>query len=234
MRKIFRRGVVYFALLLVPVFPTLASAEEAVDIGGSRASLLRPKSARGSVILMPGGDGSIDVDASGQIGSLLGNQLVRTRGSYFSRGLAVLVIDSDAKLSSAVEYMAKIKRPVVVIATSRGTIRAARGIADGARPDALVLTSGLLSPESGSGENVKSILGSPANLPKTLVIHHRNDACRVSLPAGVEPFMQWAGPRARLKWMNGGANEGNPCQAAAYHGFNGLDGQIVALASSFR
>jgi hypothetical protein len=47
--------------------------------------------------------------------------------------------------------MAAIKRPVTVIGTSRGTIRAAEGIARGARPDALVLTSGFLSAESGGG-----------------------------------------------------------------------------------
>ena len=39
--------------------------------------------------------------------------------------------------------------------------------------------------ESGSGQNVMSILGSPASLPRTLVIHHSQDSCRVTLPAGV-------------------------------------------------
>jgi hypothetical protein len=63
--------------------------------------------------------------------------------------------------------MAAIKSPLTAIATSRGTIRAAEGIACGARPDARVLTSGFLSPASGSGNNVMSILGTPASLPHT-------------------------------------------------------------------
>jgi len=130
--------------------------------------------------------------------------------------------------------MAAIKRPVTVIATSRGTIRAAEGIASGARPDALVLTSGLLSPESGSGQNVMSIIGSPASLPRTLVIHHREDSCKLTLPAGVDPFIKWSAGRARAVWVSGGANEGDACEARAHHGFNGQDGQVVGLAAGFR
>jgi hypothetical protein len=98
----------------------------------------------------------------------------------------------------------------------------------------LVLTSGFLSPESGGGNNVEAILGSPALLPRTLVIHHRQDSCRVTLPAGVEPFIRWAGGRARVVWLTGGTASGDPCEAFAHHGFNGIDGQVVGLAAGFR
>ncbi|MGJ4925782.1 alpha/beta hydrolase [Bradyrhizobium sp. HKCCYLS2038] len=211
-----------------------ASADETVSVGGSRVALIKPASARASVILLPGGDGAINVGEQGDIRGLQGNQLVRTRKAYAARGLAVMVADYNTDLKAAVDYMAAIKRPVTVVATSRGTVRAAEGIARGARPDALVLTSGLLSPESGSSSNVMSIVGSPSALPRTLVIHHTNDGCRVTLPAGVEPFIKWAGGRARVKWLSGGADEGDACQARAHHGFNGLDGQVVSLAAGFR
>jgi hypothetical protein len=212
---------------------TAALADETVTIGDSRAVLIKPNAPRGSVILMPGGDGAIRAGDQGDIHGLVGNQLVRTRHAYAAQGLAVLVIDADTDLNRAVQYMAAIKRPVTVIATSLGTIRAARGLARGARPDALVLTSGFLSPDSGSGNNVISILGSPTALPPTLVIHHRQDGCRATLPAGVEPFIKWSAGRARVDWVSGGENEGDPCQAMAHHGFNGLDGQIVGLAAGF-
>lgn len=211
-----------------------ARADETVRVGGSRAVLIKPNAPRASVILLPGGDGAIRAGEHGDIHGLRGNQLVRTRNSYAAQGLAVLVADVDTDLKSAVDYMAAIKRPVTVIATSRGTIRAAEGIARGARPDAVVLTSGFLSPDSGSSSNVMSILGSPAALPRTLVIHHRQDGCRFTLPAGVDPFIKWSGGRARVSWLDGGANAGDPCQARGHHGFNGLDGQVVGLAASFR
>ena len=96
------------------------------------------------------------------------------------------------------------------------------------------VTSGFLSSESGSGYGVTSILGSPASLPRTLVIHHSQDGCRVTLPAGVEPFIKWSAGHARVSWVSGGNDVGNPCEALAHHGFNGLDGQIVGIAASFR
>jgi hypothetical protein len=226
-------GLLGAAAILVGLFSGSAFADETVSIGGSRAVLIKPSAPRASVILMPGGDGRINVGDHGDIHALAFNQLVRTRHAYAARGLAVLVVDADTPLDGAVRYMAAIKRPVTVIGTSRGTLRAAEGVARGARPDALVLTSGFLSAESGGGPNIMSILGTPASLPRTLVIHHRQDGCRRTLPAGVEPFIKWSAGRARASWVSGGINEGDPCEARAHHGFNGLDGQVVGLAAGF-
>jgi len=223
------------AIAIVTVMAVAAArADETVSIGGSRAVLLKPPAPHASVILMPGGDGRIEAGPGATIGHLKNNQLVRTRGAYRARGLAVLVVDADVNLKAAVDYMRAIKAPVTVIGTSRGTLRAAEGIAAGARPDALVLTSGFLSSESGSGQNVVAILGSPGRLPRTLVIEHRQDGCRFTQPAGVAPFVKWAGGRARAVWLDGGVDVGNPCGAKAHHGFNGIDGRVVSLAAGFR
>jgi hypothetical protein len=225
-------GVAGLAMLIAAV--SAARADETVSIGNSRAVLLKPAAPKASVILMPGGDGEIAAGPGGQIGRLNGNQLVRTRAAYQQHGLAVLVVDVDTNLATAVDYMAAIKKPVIVVSTSRGTLRAAQGIARGARPDALVLTSGFLTNESGGGQNVANILGTPDKLPRTLVIHHRHDGCRFTQPAGVEPFIKWAGGKARVVWVDGGADNGDPCQAKGHHGFAGLDGRVVSLAASFR
>jgi hypothetical protein len=227
-------GLLCTAAMLAGVVCGSALADETVSIGGSRAVLIKPNAPRASVILLPGGDGAINAGANGDIHGLNFNQLVRTRHAYAARGLAVLVADANTPLGAAVQYMAAIKRPVTVIGTSRGTLRAAEGIAGGARPDALVLTSGFLSAESGSGQNVMSILGSPAALPRTLVIHHTQDSCRSTLPAGVDPFVKWSAGRARVVWVSGGISEGDPCEAQAHHGFNGQDGQVVGIAAGFR
>jgi hypothetical protein len=230
-----RFGTTFAVMALAIIAATSpARADETVSIGGTEAVLLKPAAPHASVILMPGGDGRIAAGPGGAINRLKGNQLVRTRKAYEAHGLAVLVVDAGVDLKAAVAYMRAIKGPVTVIGTSRGTLRAAEGIADGARPDALVLTSGFLSPESGSGQNVMNILGSPSRLPRTLVIHHRQDTCRVTLPAGVEPFIKWSAGRARVVWVDGGVSVGNPCEAKAHHGFNGLDGRVVSIAAGFR
>jgi hypothetical protein len=225
----------FFVLFAALILATPVVAQETVSVGGSNVILLKPSgSPRASVILMPGGDGQIRAGAGGQLGGMRGNQLVRTRESYRARGLAVMIVDAGTNLSAAVEYMAAIKRPVTVVATSRGTQRVARGIAAGAKPDALVLTSGFLSDGSGSNIHVMNILGSPATLPRTLVIHHKQDGCRFTLPGGVDPFIKWSAGKARVVWLDGGANRGDPCEAGGYHGFAGLDGAVVNLAAGFR
>jgi hypothetical protein len=219
--------------MLVAASCAPAAADETVSVGGSRVVLIKPASPRASVILLAGGDGNIRAGDHGDLHGMTGNQLVRTRHAYAARGLAVLVADAGTDLTSAVQYMAAIKRPVTVIGTSRGTLRAAQGIARGARPDALVLTSGFLSNESGDNYNVMSILGSPAALPRTLVIHHTQDGCKRTMPAGVEPFIKWSAGKARVQWVSGGTAAGDPCQAQGHHGFAGQDGTVVGLAGSF-
>ena len=74
---------------------------------------------------------------------------------------------------------------------------------------------------------------SASSLPRTLVIHHREDSCRVTLPSSVEPFMAWAGARARVTWLSGGRSEGDVCGARAYHGYNGIEGQMVGAVVRF-
>ena len=71
-------------------------------------------------LLLPNTSGAINAGDNGEIRSLTGNQLVRTRQAYASRGLAVLVVDAGVNLAAAVEYMAAIRRPVTVVATTSG------------------------------------------------------------------------------------------------------------------
>ncbi|MGL4285084.1 MAG: alpha/beta hydrolase [Phreatobacter sp.] len=200
-------------------------ASELVPQFGSSATLDRPTGrARGSIILMPGGDGRLAIQGDGSIMALRGNQLVRTRQAYAARGYATLTLDAGASPAQAVEYMRTLARPVVVVATSRGATRAPAALA--ARPDGLVLTSAML-------DTFQAYAGSPGALPRTLVIHHRQDGCRVTPPSLVEPFAAWAGGRARVVWLTGGVDRGDPCQAAGHHGFAGLDGQVVSQIVTF-
>ena len=192
----FISAVVAASLAALPA----ARAAETVSIGGVSAVLLKPQGQPlGSLVLMAGGDGRIGVGPGGTV-ARGGNQLVRTREAYAARGFAVLVPDLGVDVAAAVKYMAAIKRPVTLVGTSRGTQRAAEGIAAGARPDALVLTSGFLSPQSGEGvhRSVIVLLGSPSLLPRTLVIEHRHDGCHFTSPQGVAPFLAWS------RWQGAG------------------------------
>jgi hypothetical protein len=206
--------------------PTSAPAQDkaVAELGGYAVITMPKGKPRGSIILMPGGNGSLGITANGEITQLRGNQLVRTRNSYAAAGYATLTLDAWGSPASAVKHMQGIARPVVVVATSRGATRIHSALPAG--PDGLVITSGML-------DHFQSNAGSPASLPPTLIIHHRKDSCRVTLPALVDPFIAWSAGKARAVWLDGGRDEGDPCQAAGYHGFAGLDGQVVSRVTSF-
>jgi hypothetical protein len=223
-------------LLVAGLFDTPAARAASVDqstvsVGGVSAALLKPASPKGAIILLAGGGGNIGVGPNGAI-AREGNQLVRTRAAYAARGFAVLVPDCCVDVAAAVHYMRSFGR-VTLVGTSRGTQRAGQGIAAGARPDRLVLTSGFLSNASGDSDNIMNMLGSPAALPPTLIVHHRQDGCVKTLPAGVAPFLDWAKGKARVTWLDGGTSTGNPCEAWAHHGFAGQDGQVVSAVAGF-
>ena len=77
------------------------------------------------------------------------------------------------------------------------------------------------------------MIGDPGRLPPTLIIHHRQDSCRLTLPDSAVTFQQWTGGKARLVWIDGGSSTGDPCQARAYHGFIVREGQVVGAITSF-
>jgi len=204
--------------------PWAARAEEAVKIGNAYALLNKPASPQAAVILIPGGNGQMNIRPDGGFSGLAGNQLVRTRKDYLAHGVATLTIDLGVEVAAAVKYMRGIAPKVVVAGTSRGTLRAPNGIS--AQPNSLVLTAAFLP-------NIRSKVGSAASLPPTLVIQHRKDGCRHTLPGNVEPFQAWGGAKVKVVWLDGGVNVGDPCEAKAYHGFNGLDGQVVSAVAQF-
>jgi hypothetical protein len=199
-------------------------ADQAVTVGGGLALLNKPAAPRASAILIPGGDGILNVRPDGTFSGLKGNQLVRTRKAYLAHGVATLTIDRGVNVAAAVAYMRKVASPVVVVATSRGTLRVPGALAG--KPNGVVLTAGFLS-------EVQSQVGSAGALPRTLIVHHKQDGCRFTPPSAVGPFKAWGGAKVSVIWMEGGRDTGDPCQARSYHGFNGLDGRVVASVARF-
>ena len=210
------------AILFATALPGSALAEDAVQIGNAYALLNKPASPQAVVILIPGGHGRMDIRPDGSFGALGGNQLVRTRKAYLAHGVATLTIDLGVNVASAVDYARKIAPKVVVAGTSRGSLRVHRGLA----ANGIAVTAAFLP-------SVSSNIGSPAAAPPILVVQHRQDGCRHTLPGNVGPFQAWGGAKVKVVWLDGGINVGDPCEAKAYHGFNGLDGQVVSAVANF-
>ncbi len=260
------RAFTFILLFLVQFFavPAFAQQEAVVEIPSRgvkiRALLIRPAQSAGSVILLAGGHGNLQISPQGKIGWGAGNQLVRTRAEYAKAGFAVLVPDvaPDLKLpgggvrqgarysrewgediGSLVGYMRRMKEPVTVVATSRGAVTAGVALKEAekfTRPDAMVLTAPMLM----KVENQPSFQMAADNRPEKaraipmLVIAHRKDACSYTNADVIKRFEDWMkGGKLEVTWLDGPQGTGDPCEAQSAHGFFGIDGQVVRTVTGW-
>lgn len=215
-----------------------------------RFLFLKPEKPKAAVILFAGGDGGLEISQNGSMRYLNNNFLVRTRHLFANRGLSVAVIDAPSDRQRMAlkgfrqkpEHVADIKAviawlkqqdnvPVWLIGTSRGTQSAAfvateLSVSQGG-PDGLVLTSTILSDDKGRA--VPEMPLERISIP-VLVIHHEQDGCKHCSFSGTSGLMKEldGAQRKELVTFRGGDNRGDPCEALAYHGFNGLEKEVVA------
>jgi dienelactone hydrolase len=212
---------------------------------------LAPENPKAAVILLAGGHGGLRIDSGGNFGWGAGNFLVRTRQLFVDNGLAVAVVDAPSdrqnmphlnNFRQTAEHLADIKAvigwlrhktslPVWLVGTSRGTqsagyIATQLRPADGG-PDGLVLTSSILSDPR--GRPVPAMPLEKLTVP-VLVVHHEADGCKLCRYSDIPGLMNKLGsaPRKELIAFKGGSTRGDPCEAYAYHGFNGLESEVVA------
>ncbi len=215
-----------------------------------RILLLMPPEPKATVVLFPGGHGGLQLFANGSMKWGDGNFLVRTRQIFADSGLAVAVVDAPSDRQSppylqgfrqrpdhAADIKAvisslreSIKAPVWLVGTSRGTQSVAylaTELAGTDGPDGIVLTSTILKDDKG-----RPVPAMPLNKIKipVLVVHHEQDGCEHCTYSLAPDMMGKFGnsPKSQLLTFKGGENTGDPCEAMAYHGFNGLEREVVA------
>lgn len=217
--------------------------------------LLQPDDApAASVILLSGGDGVINVKNAAKPGWARGNFLTRTRELFAREGLLVAVLDvpSDhatgygrfrASKDHATDVAAVIASlravapvPVWLVGTSRGTISAAfvaARLRQGG-PDGLVLTSTVTERSRVITDTVVDADLAEVRVP-TLIVHHKLDSCFVTkydmARLLAKEFKK--APRAQFIEVDGGVSVGDPCEAFAYHGYNGIETQVVGRIAAW-
>jgi dienelactone hydrolase len=216
---------------------------------------LSPPEAKASVILFAGGHGGLQIADGGSFGWGSGNFLVRTRQLFAEQHLAVAVIDAPSELQrppflggyrQRPDHAADVKAviawlrqkspvPVWLVGTSRGTQSAAyvaTELMDAGGPDGIVLTATILADPKG-----RPVPGMPIDKLRipVLVVHHEQDACRQTLYGDTPRLMEKlaASRRKELISFRGGVDHGHPCEARAYHGFNGLEAEVVQKTSAW-
>jgi len=242
--------------LLLPARQAQAQvAEQVIDLPTrpgvtQRFLLIRPPTATAALILFAGGHGGLQISAGGRIGWGAGNFVVRTRQQFAERGFVVAVVDAPSDRQSppylnsfrqTPEHAADIKAviawlrqqtrlPVWLIGTSRGTQSAAyvaTQLATGDGPDGLVLTSTILT--DSRSRAVPEMPLQKLAIP-VLVVHHRQDGCKLCQFRDLPLLMGKLDtlPRKELIVIEGGQDRGDPCEAMAHHGFNGVEAVVVA------
>ncbi|MBL0731148.1 alpha/beta hydrolase [Piscinibacter sp. HJYY11] len=221
---------------------------------------------RGAVVLLAGGDGHLKLDAQGCPKALNGNFLVRTAGLFRDAGYATALVDvpSDhqgtdglagfraaeahgADLGKLVaELRRRVKGPVWVIGTSRGTISASnvasRATGDAA-PDGVVLSSALMQGTSGGQKTwtQQTVFDLPLTAIKVpaLVIGHVHDQCLRSPPAEMPRLLaQLGSARKQMVSVEGGAAPSGQvslaaCEGRSPHGYVGQEAATVETIVRF-
>jgi hypothetical protein len=247
--------------LLIPLvfafFTFHASAEEAMvamDIGRGDARLptyvMSQPNAQATLILLPGGDAGTGKVVDGKPTS--GNFLSRTRQDFFAEKFNVIVVyratdlagldygyrvskDHVGELAKVIAYAKQqFGKPVWLIGTSRGTVSGtATAIALGdAEVQGLVLTSSVTSKKTGAiaTQNIGSL-----KIP-TLVVHHKNDACKICVPYEASRITAdlKSAPVKKFIMLEGGSDpEGDPCEAKHWHGFINYEKETVKLITDW-
>jgi dienelactone hydrolase len=252
------------AVAVLSAQPAIAQKMQVVDIASRdqrvRALLLTPAQPTGSVILLAGGHGNLALGKDGSVGWGAGNQLVRTRAAYSRAGFATLVPDiaPDLKqgkgvvadyrwskryaqdIGALVAHMRKIAAPVYLIGTSRAALSVAEAgveLAVGAaRPDALVITSGMLIHVSAAQPSAERNVGRLERIRQPiLLVYHKKDTCPFTPAASASKAKTlFSGAKTvDIVLLQGGSASGDPCEPHSHHGFAGQDAEVVKTVTDW-
>lgn len=195
-----------------------------------------------TVLLFSGGSGGMGYQ-NGQPQSA--NFLVRSRQLFVDAGLNVAIIGNPSDRRSIDEYwrisaehMSDIQNvlqdirqrsaaPVWLVGTSMGTISAASAAIQLPQLfQGVVLTSGITN--SSASAALPRLALEKIQIP-ALVLHHHDDACKKTPAAGAQRVIdKISSPRKKIMIVSGGANpSGDPCEALHWHGFIGMEAEVV-------
>jgi pimeloyl-ACP methyl ester carboxylesterase len=210
---------------------------------------MKREGAQATIVLLTGGAGGIGMKNGIPTSN---NFLVRSRDLFASNGFNVAVVgkpsdkdDLDGSFRVSAEHVDDLRRvvaflkkdsgvPVWIVGTSMGTI-SATALATVVSKDevsGIVLTSSVTQKKTGAvpDQKLESI-----RLP-VLVVHHEFDECKICVPGEVSQIIKGLknSPFKKEIYVRGGSNpKGNPCEALHWHGFIGMEKEVVDLISAW-
>lgn len=265
-----RLALLWISLAAWAVHGTAAACGERVEVPTHDATVtpyvlaLPPDGVplRAVAVLLPGGDGHLRLGHDGCPRALGGNFLVRSAALLQQRGMATALVDvpSDHRGADGLagfrngqahahdlglviaDLRLRVKAPVWVIGTSRGSISAANAAARLAggpsAPDGVVLsavvTAGAPSRKPWTTQTVHD-LPLAAVVAPAFLIGHAQDHCRRSPASGMTRVLESLGSaRKQMLIVQGGpwdaataARDPGACEGRSPHGFFGQEAEAV-------
>ena len=236
-------------LLMVPTSHATADTlvvDLPLEDGGSQrvlyASPANPP--RAALVMLPGGNGIVEIGNDGSIRRMGGNFLLRTLPLWQAQGFAVAVLSPPngmsllghrhtpayaATIGQAVDFVrSRANVPVWLVGTSQGSTAAVgAGARLGGKVAGIVVTSSVTG-RSSSGETLFDSEPGLVAVP-ALIVANTGDACPGS-PPGDAPKIAAAlahAPRKEVVYMQSVAIEGPPCEAMSPHGYLGIEAATV-------
>jgi len=243
-----RLSILTLSFFIYCAAPALCA--EVVDIptpkGKPQRILFYPApAAEATVVLFPGGDGIVGIRDDGSA-DRPGHTFTRSMNLWEKQRINAVLFDApdglgrhgelrdDAdhvdRITAVISWLrSRSNLPVWLVGHSNGTISVAS----------------YLNAAPGNEKNVAglAVLGTehsvafkrPVKLP-ILAVHHNQDGCNVtpiSASVRVIDAAKATSPRAELVRMDGGRQESAPCRARSYHGFLGIEDELVSRIGAF-
>lgn len=217
----------FVAIASVPVRAADELATAQISDGTQFAYVLttnQPQAIRYGVILMPGGQGSLNPRMNGGKIAMAfsGNFLIRSRELFAGRQFVAASTDATSTPGRIMAVVADLEKrygrlQVYVVGTSNST------------------NATLTLAEKMDGEVTGFIHTSPFNriatfdprklTSRNLIVIHDGDTCKFTLPANGQSSHRSYG--TDLIVMQGGKSTGEECEAYAHHGYYGIERETV-------
>lgn len=177
------------------------------------------------VILFPGGNGQMNphLDNGRVVYGFGGNFLIRGREFLVDDDFATVATNTTSDEPRVQALIDDIRQrfpkvQIYLMGTSRGTIATVK-----LAPYLSGRIAGVIHTSS-MGSSIYSFNAKDYK-NRQLIVHHRNDQCRVTRYNSAERAHDAYG--TELITMEGGFSEGDPCEAYAYHGYRGIERETM-------
>lgn len=182
------------------------------------------------LILFPGGDGVVNprMEDGKLVYQKKGNFLLRAREYWVDEEFATATTNStrvEERVQALIDDLS-VRFPsarIYLVGTSRGT--------DSTLSLAEYLSDKIAGEVHTSSMSRVAWFDASKYKNRHLVVHHRLDACRVTSFAAAESSHTRFGNDFIA--MDGGISVGDPCEAYAYHGYNGIEKETVAAIKAW-